>query len=334
MENTGQLQLNLFQKIREVLPPGASLVNEVAELLNITIDSAYRRIRGEKSLIIEELFILSSKYNVSMDDIFTTNTKGDSFLCRIIEVKDISMEGYLKNLYDNLLYIQSLKNPEIIYFAKDIPIFHHFHFPMLAIFKIFFWSKTVMHLPELKDKKFDPDAIEQSVLDMGKKVLKLYSIIPSAEIWNEETINSVLRQLEYYYTSGIIVNKEIVLRICDDLKAMVDHISTQAEQGGKSLPGTAPLIPCNYKLYNNEVILGDNSICVTSDNLMMTFLTLNVLDLMVTTERSFCEREADYLRTMMKKSCLISSDSEKERTRFFNLLFQRVDATKERIIHL
>ncbi len=334
MENTGQLQLILFQKIKEVLPPNASMVNEVSDVLNITTDSAYRRIRGEKALVMEELFILSTKYNVSLDDIFATKTNGDSFLCRIIEVKDISIEGYLKNLYDNLLHIQSLKNPEILYFAKDIPIFHHFHFPMLAIFKIFFWSKTVMHLPEFKDKKFEPDAIEQTVLDMGKKVLKLYSIIPSVEIWNEETINSVLRQLEYYYTSGIIASKEIVLRICDDLKAMIDHISAQAEQGGKSLPGAAPLIPCNYKLYNNEVILGDNSICVTSDNLMMTFLTLNVLDLMVTTERSFCEREADYLRTMMKKSCLISSDSEKERTRFFNLLFQKVEITKERVKHI
>jgi hypothetical protein len=289
MENTGQLQINLFQKIREVLPPNASLVNEVSEILNITTDSAYRRIRGEKALIMEELFILSTNYNVSIDDIFSTNTKGDSFLCRIIEAKDISFEGYLKNLYDNLYHIQSLKNPEIIYFAKDIPIFHHFHFPSLAIFKIFFWSKTVMHLPEFKDKKFDPDAFDEPTLDMGKRVLGLYSRIPSAEIWNEETINSFLRQVEYYYTGGLIAHKEIVLKLCDDLKALIDHVSIQAEQGGKSLPGKEPLIPFNFKLYHNEVILGDNSICVKSDNLMMTFLTLNVLNLMVTTERSFCE---------------------------------------------
>jgi hypothetical protein len=331
MENPGQLQVNLFQKIKEVLPPSTSLVDEVSDVLNISSDSAYRRIRGEKPLIMDELFILSTKYNVSVDDIFATNTKGDSFLCRIIEIKDITFEGYLKNLYDNLVHIQSLKNPEILYFAKDIPIFHHFHFPSLAVFKIFFWSKTVMHLPEFKDKKYDPEAIDEATLNMGKKVLSLYSRISSSEIWNEETINSCLRQLEYYYTSGIIGHREIALGICDDLKAMIDHINTQAEQGGKSMPGAAPLIPCNYKMYNNEVILGDNSICVTSDNLMMTFLTLNVLDLMVTTERSFCEKEAEYLRTMMKKSSLISNDSEKERIRFFNLLYQKIDSTRERL---
>lgn len=331
MEEVSQMQTQLFQKIKEVLPPNASLVNEVSDLLNITTDSAYRRIRGEKSLIMEELFLLSTQFNVSLDDIFTTRTKGDSFLCRIIEAKDISFEGYLKNLYENMRHIQSLKNSEIIYFAKDIPLFHHFHFPLLAKFKIFFWSKTVFHLPEFKDKKFDPDLFDQATLDMGTRVLKLYSLIPSVEIWNEETINSFLRQVEYYYTSGIITNKEIVMALYDDLRKLMEHIFVQAEQGGKSKPGEEPAVPCNYKLYNNEVILGDNSICVTSENLKIVFLTINVLNLMVTTERNFCDKMEDYLKTMMKKSSLISSDSEKERVRFFNLLFQKIDSTKERI---
>ena len=41
MDNTGQLQLKLFQKIREVFPPDKSLVDEISDLLNITTDSAY-----------------------------------------------------------------------------------------------------------------------------------------------------------------------------------------------------------------------------------------------------------------------------------------------------
>jgi hypothetical protein len=331
MGNNQELQEQLFRKIREAIPHNSSLVNEVSDALNVSTDSAYRRIRGEKSLIIEEIFILSTKFNVSMDEIFGTKTLGDSFMCRMIEAKDITFEQYLKNLYNNLVQIQSLKNPEIIYFAKDIPVFQHFHFPSLAVFKIFFWSKTVMEISEFKDIKFDPEMFDMSTLEMGKKVLNIYSRIPSVEIWNEETITSGLRQLEYYLTSGIIGHKEIALGLCDDFNALIDHICHQAEQGAKFLPGTEPLIPGNYKLYHNEVILGDNSICVTSDSLKMTFLTSGVLNLMVSTEKRFCEKVEDYLRTMMKKSSLISKDSEKERARFINLLHQKVNYTKERI---
>lgn len=331
MANNQELQEQFFQKIREAIPAAYSLVNEVAEALNVSTDSAYRRIRGEKSLVIDEIFILSKKFNVSMDEIFAMKSKGDSFLCRMIEAKDITFEEYLKNLYDNLTQFQLLKNPEIIYFAKDIPIFQHFHFPSLAIFKIFFWSKTVMQVPELKDKKYDHEFIDQNTLEMGKKVLQLYSRIPSAEIWNEETINSCLRQLEYYVTSGIMEHKEVALNICNDFNSLIDHIGRQAEQGGKFFPGTELLIPDNYKLYHNEVILGDNSICVTSDSMKIAFITTGVLNLMVSTERRFCEKIEDYLKTMMKKSSLISKDSEKERTRFINLLHQKVNTTKERI---
>lgn len=43
-----ELQQHFFDHIKERLPTHLSLVDEVAELLSISNDSAYRRIRGEK----------------------------------------------------------------------------------------------------------------------------------------------------------------------------------------------------------------------------------------------------------------------------------------------
>ena len=333
MDNLKELQLNFFQKIKETLPPNASLVNEVADILNINSDSAYRRIRGEKSLDLDEIFNLSNKFNLSIDELFNTKTQGDSLLCRVIDANEISFEEYLKHLHDNLSKIHILNNPSIIYFAKDIPIFHHFLFPSLAAFKIFFWSKTLIQLPEFKDHKFKLDEIDKSTLEMGKRVLNLYQKIPSVEIWNEETINSAMRQIEYYFTVGVIQNRADAIKLCDDFNSLLDHLNNQAEQGCKFLPGIQPCFTDNFKLYQNEVILGDNSICVTSESLKTVFLTFNVLSMMVSSEKDFCEKIENYLNTMMKKSTLISRDSEKERTRFFNIMHQKVNTTKDRIMH-
>jgi hypothetical protein len=333
MENSHELQMQLFHKIREMLPPASSLSDEVAEVLNISNDSAYRRIRGEKPLVIDEIFALCQRFNLSIDEIFKTKTKGDSFLCRIIETKDISFEDYLKTMYNNLLQIQMLRNPEIIYSAKDIPIFHHFLFPKLAAFKIFFWSKTVWQLPEFKDKKFSFNEVSDSTMEIGRKVLNLYSKLPSVEIWNEETASSAMRQIEYYLTCGIIENKKDALQLCDDFSALFDHLKQEAELGSKFLPGCEPVYTNNFKLYHNEVILGDNSISVTSDTIKMTFITFNVLNLMVSSEPGFCNKVESYLRTMMKKSSLISEDSEKERNRFFNLIQIRLSSTRDRIVN-
>jgi hypothetical protein len=331
MANSDDLQLQLFQRIKNILPQGHSMADEIADVLNITLDSAYRRIRGEKPLVLDEIFNLCKKYNISIDDIFNIKTKGESFLCKIIDFNSITFEEYLKTLYTNLVYIQSLRNSEITYFAKDIPIFHHFHFQELAAFKLFFWFKSVKQLPEFIDKKFDFNQISDSILEIGKNNLALYSKIPSNEIWNEETVNSAIRQIEYYYTGGIISKKDDALLLLHKFNELFHHLEDQAERGSKFLIGTEPLFPNNYKFYCNEVILGDNSLYIKSDSRNITYASFNVLSLMVSDEELFCSKVETYLKNMMKKSILISEVSEKERKRFFNLISDKIRSAEERI---
>jgi len=47
---TGELQKSLFDAIKEKVAQNASIAQEVSELLDISADSAYRRMRGEKPL--------------------------------------------------------------------------------------------------------------------------------------------------------------------------------------------------------------------------------------------------------------------------------------------
>jgi hypothetical protein len=53
----------LFHIIKKQLPKELSFVHEIADILELSYDSAYRRIRGDKTLSCEELLKLSSKYN-------------------------------------------------------------------------------------------------------------------------------------------------------------------------------------------------------------------------------------------------------------------------------
>jgi hypothetical protein len=49
------LQKELFVLIKHTLPSHISLVDEIADLLDISYDSVYRRIRGEKPISLNEL---------------------------------------------------------------------------------------------------------------------------------------------------------------------------------------------------------------------------------------------------------------------------------------
>ena len=62
--NTQEL---LFQKIREFIPEGQSMVETVGEVLQLSSDSAYRRIRGETPLVLDEVNKLCERFQLSLD---------------------------------------------------------------------------------------------------------------------------------------------------------------------------------------------------------------------------------------------------------------------------
>src|SRR5438270_5060415 len=76
--NSSELQIRIFQYIKGVLPSNVSMVDEVASVLQQSTDSAYRRIRAEKPLSLEELSILCTHFQISLDQLLSL--KSDAFL--------------------------------------------------------------------------------------------------------------------------------------------------------------------------------------------------------------------------------------------------------------
>ena len=75
---SSDLQIQLFQYLKNKISPQASLVEEMASLLGISTDSAYRRLRGEKPLSLEEVYKLCIHYKLSLDNML--NLQSDAFL--------------------------------------------------------------------------------------------------------------------------------------------------------------------------------------------------------------------------------------------------------------
>src|SRR4051812_30226628 len=109
MEGTGVQQL-FFQHIKNNLPPHLSLVDEIAELLAISNDSAYRRIRGEKQISFEEIQKLSSHYKVSLDHFLQLQSDSFIFSGKLNNNSANAFENYLENLLQNFQYVNSFGN--------------------------------------------------------------------------------------------------------------------------------------------------------------------------------------------------------------------------------
>ena len=324
-------QHTLFQLLRELIPNELSMVDEIADLLNVSTGSAYRRIRGQTAISLDESEILCYKYNIPLDSILGSKNNSVNFSYRSINPEKLNFKDYLRQILGDLKRIQAYDQREIIYSAKDIPIFYHFQFKELASFKIFFWLKTFMQFPEFKDEKFSLDYMDDENTKIGNELLESYVSIPSIEIWNDETVNSALKQIDFYYESGLFVDDSIALILCDNLLELVRHIKTQADRGRKFLKDKEVAdTENNYKLYYNELTLVDNTILVKTGANRTVYLTHNLLNNLITTNESFCNETNTIMENMMNKANLISSSSEKLRNQYFIRIEDRIVKLKRK----
>jgi transcriptional regulator with XRE-family HTH domain len=325
------IQENLFQLIKGSLPPNISFVHAISELLGISYDSVYRRVRGEKELTLEELKVICEAYNISVDTLFNLKSRHISFNSLAIGEEGFTLENWLQTLLDEIKKIHNCKQKEIIYAAKDIPVFYYFEFPEIAAFKFFFWQQVLIPSGNPVNTKLTLE-VPGNLFETGRQLLSYYITIPVIEIWSEETISSVLRQIEYCFVAGFFEKNEDVFRLCDVLETWLSHAQAQAEYGFQFILGNQPQgIENNYKMFRNEVLVNDNTILVSMDGQKISYNTYNVINQLITTSPVFCDQIEKSLRNLMQKSTMISGTSSKERHRFFNVLHEKVKLLRCRI---
>jgi plasmid maintenance system antidote protein VapI len=322
---TGNIQVRFFQHIKSLVPPHIALVDEIAGLLSISTDSAYRRIRGEKPISIDEAALLAAHFKLSMDQFLHLQTDSFVFSGKLANASDHVFEKWMEDALKQLQYMNSFRKKHMTYLAKDIPLFAQFLVPEVTAFKSFLWRKSILHYSELKGIKFSLDNIEEKHIDLGNKMAEVYNQIPATDIWNVESINSTIRQVEYYRDAGVFEKESDVTRLYDAIIRLIDHLEKQAELGVKfAVGGTPKANAAAFHMYNNELILGDNTVCVELDDKKITYLTHSAINYVYTTDERFNEHMYNALQNIIRKSSHLSEVGEKERVRFFNKIRNKI----------
>ena len=325
MESLDVQQL-FFQHLKKNLPGHVSFVDEIAEFLEISNDSAYRRIRGEKSISFDELQKLCRHYKVSLDSFLHLQSDAFIFNSKLKSNNESSFEEWIENILAQLQHFNSFKEKHMYFLLKDIPPFEHFLIPELVKFKIFFWMKSILDYKNLKGVKFDLEDKRYDQYDgVVKKITDLYIKVPMTEIWNTESIDSTLRQINFYREAGTFKNAADIQVLYSRVEDLVNHLEKQAELGLKFRVGYEPTSSSTqYRMYINELILGDNTTMAELDGSRITFLNYGVLFIVYTIDERFNNAMSENLNNLIKKSTMISQSGEKERVRFFNKLRDKI----------
>jgi len=320
------IQILFFQQLKAQLPPHLSLVDEIAGILEISNDSAYRRIRGEKPIDLEEARKLAVHYKISLDQLMHLKSDAYIFTGALNGTSDTAFEEWLNNLVKQLIVMNNFNKKHIYFLIKDIPPFLHFQIRELASFKFFLWMKSILHYDSYKGVRFSiDDPRYEPYYETSKKVIELYNKIPTTEIWNVESINSTLRQIDFFYEAGAFAKKEEAKILYTKVEELIDHIEKEAEIGAKFTLGRTPRQgDPEYRLFVNELILGDNTFMAELDDIRVTYLNHSVLFFVGTRDEQFNKAMFINLDNLIKKSTLISSTGEKQRNQFFNRMRRKI----------
>ena len=328
MENA--IQHELFQALKSKIPAGQSAADEIAKILEISPDSAYRRMRGEKPLTIDELHKLCMHYKISLDHLMNLQTDAFLFQGRLLNHQTFRFDEYLKNVLQVMNMMISFSERQFFYLCKDIPFFHHYHLREIAAFKYYFWMRTILQMPDFANKKVSLKAYPQEFFEMGSKSLHIYNQLEGYELWNLESLNSTIRQIDFYSDSQLFESSEDAYMVYDAMEKLVLHLQKQAELGYKFTYGDEKMTPMGkFHVYFNEVLLLDNSMLAILNNIKISYMVHSGMNFMISRDINFCENMHNYILNLIRKSTLLSVVNEKERLRFFNRLKEKLAHRKQ-----
>ena len=322
-------QLRLFEIVKQRIPKNENHVDIIGDLLGIKQEAVYRRLNVTTLLNFWEIQKIFEKFNISIDEVLSKDTKEG------IKIHYYSVDFEDEELYKNYIdYIEKLPNllkqqayeVEIIFAAQDIPAFHVIKYPELAFFRYYLWYYVTQ--PGCKPySEFCKSLEKEKITNIYNKINKVYTATPVIEIWTENTIDKILKQIEYYYEIGSVVNQDIVLLLLEQLKSLLVDLKLYAENGCQTSKGDTP-----YTLYICSVEMESNIMLVNKDNKYFASFKLFGCDTIQTDNIFLNSKAKKWIDGLITKSVLISGKGAfKERNNFFNTAECKIQKLLEKI---
>src|SRR5687768_13319789 len=107
---SNELQQQLFKHLKETIPAHVSLVDELCELLELSPDSVYRRLRGEKPVSFTELQKICLHYHLSLDHILHLSNESVLFDAPGMNNESSDFLDYLKAMLGQMKYFNTFKS--------------------------------------------------------------------------------------------------------------------------------------------------------------------------------------------------------------------------------
>jgi hypothetical protein len=304
-------QVKFFQTVSLSLPDYQNLAQNVADVLAVSTNEAYKKIRGTSTLSLPQLLKLADAFNIPFS-YQPGQSSSVSFNYLYMNRQAPNMLDYLKDLLENLKFIHRRSEKHIMITTDDIPIFHFFKYPELTCFKLWFWADN-------SALKFDRASVSEEIIAISKELNRIYLEIPSTEIWVNDTVHGTIDQVRYALEAGHITDKSLAGQIAEQIRYCLADMNMYAISAKKTID---PKHTFNW--YNCDV-LGSLAYLVEFKESMLCYNRFNTFNYLKTDDQFYCTQTNDWMQSLIKKSVAFSGQGEKHRNKFLYTAFSACD---------
>ncbi len=310
-------QEKLIATLYKKKTPSASLITELADVLNISYDAAHRRISMKSKFSIDEAALLSRRYGISLDHLLAGREQ--VLVKKTEEIKNFQdLSVYFESAYRSLHEHPAEKTTQIYYSAKDIPLFYTIKSGLLSKFKSFVWLNLLAN--EDDASTFSSFRIEAPLVESSQNLYGFYEKVSKHEVWNDTTINSTLQQIVYFFQAGLLTGEHAV-ELCEQVKELLFTLEQQCTPKNEY-----------YRLYYHELLILNNNVLVSDQQQRSLFVPYTMLGYFITKDERTCSNTLDFFRHQLKNSKLLNAAGTRDRKIFFNRAYQKIEFYKQQVL--
>ena len=294
----------LISTMREVTPKEGNLANVLVDILCMSKEAIYRRLRGEVAFTFSEVAIIAGQLGISLDKIIGNSmSSGAMFDLNVLNLAD-PMDTYYEILvrYQRLFrYVKTDPTTEVVTASNTIPYTFYAPYEHLSKFRIGRWlyqNERLRTPASLSDI-----VLPEKLLKVQKELLEDVRLVrKTCFILDENLFSSFVKEIKYFSELGLVSTTDV-----EDMKKEFHN--------GNGL--SVYLSNVNFEATYSYVEKAGFQIC---------FLRVYSINSMDSRDSKICDYQKKWIHSLKRHSTLISQSGEIQRMMFFNEQKKIVDA--------
>ena len=310
----------LISTMREITPKEGNLANVLMDILCMSKEAIYRRLRGEVAFTFSEVAIIAGQLGISLDKIIGNSmSSGAMFDLNVLNLAD-PMDTYYEILvrYQRLFrYVKTDPTTEVVTASNTIPYTFYAPYEHLSKFRIGRWlyqNERLRTPASLSDI-----VLPEKLLKVQKELLEDVRLVrKTCFILDENLFSSFVKEIKYFSELGLVSTTDV-----EDMKKELHQLLRELEvlsEKGSFHNGNG------LSVYLSNVNFEATYSYVEKAGFQICFLRVYSINSMDSRDSKICDYQKKWIHSLKRHSTLISQSGEIQRMMFFNEQKKIVDA--------